>query len=79
MILSFFGCSKKVLAAFKCMPKAEANFSVMPKYVIWQLNIRFFKSVSMTLLGFVTGPVIKANGRLSFEDDLRFGGLERPH
>ena len=26
-------------------------------------------------LGSVAGPVIQANGRLSFEDDLRSGGL----
>ena len=26
-------------------------------------------------LGSVAGPVIKANGRLTFEDDLRSGGL----
>ena len=26
-------------------------------------------------LGSVAGPVIQANGRLTFEDDLRFGGL----
>ena len=26
-------------------------------------------------LGFVAGPVIQANGRLIFEDDLRSGGL----
>ena len=29
----------------------------------------------MRLLGSVAGPVIQANGRLSFEDDLRSGGL----
>jgi hypothetical protein len=28
-----------------------------------------------TKLGSVAGPVIKANGRLSFEDDLRSGSL----
>ena len=28
-----------------------------------------------TKLGSVAGPVIQANGRLSFEDDLRSGGL----
>ena len=26
-------------------------------------------------LGFVAGSVIQANGRLTFEDDLRLGGL----
>ena len=26
-------------------------------------------------LGSVAGPVIQANGRLSFEDDLRSGGM----
>ena len=35
-------------------------------------------------LGSVAGPVIQANGRLTFEDDLRSGGLlytvnQRPH
>ena len=28
-----------------------------------------------SMLGSVAGPVIQANGRLSFEDDLRSGGL----
>jgi hypothetical protein len=30
---------------------------------------------NVTKLGSVAGPVIQANGRLSFEDDLRSGGL----
>ena len=30
---------------------------------------------SFTKLGSVVGPVIQVNGRLSFEDDLRSGGL----
>ena len=29
----------------------------------------------MVKLGSVAGPVIQANGRLTFEDDLRSGGL----
>ena len=35
-----------------------------------QHTIRFDKK-----LGSVAGPVIQANGRLTFEDDLRSGGL----
>ena len=37
-----------------------------------------FKLTLLTIdmkLGSVTGPVIQANGRLTFEDDLRSGGL----
>ena len=36
----------------------------------------FFKSNNFNFhLGSVAGPVIQANGRLTFEDDLRSGGL----
>ena len=31
--------------------------------------------ISMPQLGSVTSPVIQANGRLTFEDNLRSGGL----
>ena len=35
-----------------------------------------FKIFNLLLkLGSVAGPVIQANGRLTFEDDLRSGGL----
>ena len=42
---------------------------------------------TVSKLGSVAGPVIEANGRLTFEDDLRSGGLlyfnytvnQRPH
>ena len=34
-----------------------------------------FQSSLDLKLGSVAGPVIQANGRLSFEDDLRSGGL----
>ena len=33
------------------------------------------KTIRCFELGSVAGPVIQANGRLSFEDDLRSGGL----
>ena len=32
-------------------------------------------ALKSTQLGSVSGPVIQANGRLTFEDDLRSGGL----
>ena len=40
-------------------------------------NLYSFTYISLldSKLGSVAGPVIQANGRLSFEDDLRSGGL----
>ena len=35
----------------------------------------FLFFISRRKLGSVAGPVIQANGRLTFEDDLRSGGL----
>ena len=35
----------------------------------------FVPNLLLTKLGPVAGPVIQANGRLTFEDDLRSGGL----
>ena len=48
----------------------SANFSdfMTPSLPHWHLT-------SLTKLGSVAGPVIQANGRLTFEDDLRSGGL----
>ena len=34
-----------------------------------------FNGTIVQELGSVAGPVIQANGRLTFEDDLRLGGL----
>ena len=39
------------------------------------VSVCFPASNEIFLLGSVAGPVIKANEKLSFEDDLRFGGL----
>ena len=44
-----------------------------PKMVEFHPYSIFYKSAKE--LGSVAGPVIQANGRLSFEDDLRSGGL----
>ena len=35
----------------------------------------YLRLITMDQLGSVAGPVIQANGRLTFEDDLRSGGL----
>ena len=39
------------------------------------LTIKSMLLIIQTKLGSVAGPVIQANGRLTFEDDLRSGGL----
>ena len=46
LIQSFFGCSKKLLAAFECMPKAEANFSIIPKGNIMATKYATFWNLS---------------------------------
>ena len=40
------------------------------------LNSMFCPSTFCAWIRSVVGPVIQANGKLSFEDDLRSGGLE---
>ena len=53
------------------------------KSYIWALFMKqnlvgfictFSLLISLSIMGSVAGPVIKANGRLTFEDDLRSGG-----
>ena len=39
------------------------------------MYVLIFQNQIILKLGSVAGPVIQANGRLSFEDDLRSGGL----
>ena len=46
------------------------NF-VSPSSDSWSKSANF----GLSKLGSVAGPVIQANGRLTFEDDLRSGGL----
>ena len=43
----------------------------------WPLRKEFYNgsAIKFLKLGSVAGPVIQANGRLTFEDDLRSGGL----
>ena len=55
--------SEKVQKQFKCnfCDSASVSFIVI--------------SFQQQKLGSVAGPVIQENGRLSFEDDLRSGGL----
>ena len=43
---------------------------------LWPILVWYFpKCILHVRWGFVAGPVSQANGRLSFEDDLRSGGL----
>ena len=39
------------------------------------LDYEYQGASNVTELGSVAGPVIQANGRLTFEDDLRSGGV----
>ena len=43
--------------------------------IVKSIGINAKKSILHVKLGSVVGPVIQANGRLTFEDDLRSGGL----
>ena len=54
------------------VPKLSTTSSNIAKLLFQfiQMNI-----ISTQKLGSLAGPVIQANGRLTFEDDLRSGGL----
>ena len=65
--------------AFKAICIRESPFLMffIPKLMIHNVCTKL-KIVGISLihkLGSVGGPVIQANGRLTFEDDLRSGGL----
>ena len=45
-------------------------------YIMVASVVKFSSQIE---LGSVAGPVIQANGRLTFEDDLRSGGLAILH
>ena len=46
----------------------------VPKTFLAKFRFCFIQNQNKLKLGTVTGSVIQANGRLTFEDDLRSGG-----
>ena len=52
---------------FKCLQNTSQIFL--------EFHLRGHSITTWKQLGSVAGPVIQANGRMTFEDDLRSGGL----
>ena len=58
------------------MHKRITPLAPVIKVIIYiSLAMSYFYVLEQCKLGSVAGPVIQGNGRLTFEDDLRSGGL----